>query len=97
MPRKTDGDKLNDLEKFVAGMVKELEFAVKANQSLDADLRKSVELLNDLRRDSDREIALLKREVEELKRSRDRWSQRLWLVLAPLVAGAAGVALGLRK
>jgi chromosome segregation ATPase len=47
----------------------------------------------DLRREYERELAILRREVDELKRDRERWGQRLWMVLAPLIAGAAGVLL----
>ena len=91
MARRTDGEKIDALEKVVAAM----EVRISWNESKRPEKARSrnLEAFSNLRRDSEREIALLKRDVEEIKRGQERWGQRLWMIIAPLVAGACGVLL----
>jgi seryl-tRNA synthetase len=82
MPRKTDGEKLDELEKSVAaqsvrvenvldGLVK-IERDQKAAMQQIAELRREHEkALGELRREHEKELSLLKREVEELKKWKD--------------------------
>ena len=52
-----------------------------------------VQALNDQRRQFETEIALLKREVEELKSRRDAWGGRLFALALAAVGAAFGVLL----
>jgi len=40
------------------------------------------------------EIALLRRDVEELKKTRDEWGRRLWAMAGPIIGALVGVAGG---
>lgn len=93
MARKTDGEKVDELERLVAALTERANnpaAEIDAIHAADTDHARSHA---DLRRESEREIALLRREVEDLKKDRERWGQRLWMVLAPFAAGAAGILL----
>ena len=88
------GDKVEELQRTVAALVERVENALKAIEGLEEDHRRLARELADLRRDHDREIALLKREVEGLqkwkdedKKDREERSRRAWS-LAPNVVGA---------
>lgn len=93
MARKTDGEKIDELDKVVAALTERLDNTVKEANNLYEAHTETARVVNDLRREFEREIALLKREVEELKKGQERWGQRLWMVLAPLVAGLLGALL----
>ncbi|SRR6266496_3132279 len=59
--------------------------------------------LASLKRDFDREVALLKREVDELKKGKEEWGRKLWMIVPPVLAALISsvvtliVALSLRK
>ena len=38
-------------------------------------------------------VALLEKQVADMRQDRERWMQRLWMVLGPLVGGAIGALL----
>lgn len=57
-------------------------------------------LLTDLKREFDRDTALLKREVEDLKAWREEWKRgsdefgrRLWMIVPPILAAVVSSAL----
>lgn len=79
MPRKTDGEKIDELEKTVAALIERSENDDARIARLTEDVEKAqqaersaAQALNDLRRDHDREIALLKRELEEQR----KWTEK---------------------
>lgn len=72
MARKTDGEKIDELDKVVAALTERLDNTVKETKNLYEDYAETAHLVNDLRREFEREIALLKREVEELKKGQER-------------------------
>lgn len=45
------------------------------------------------------EMALLRRDIEELRKSRDEWGRRIWAMTGPLLGAVVGAILGyyLRK
>ena len=75
MPRKTDGDKIDDLTKDVATLSERVHI-----------IRAQVEVVSEL----SVKVALLEHQVPEIKKSQDKWGQRLWMILAPLVGAAMG-------
>jgi hypothetical protein len=99
------GDKVAELEKRAATHTERLDYTLKTLDAVyDAHNEAARDLAN-LRREYEKEIALLKREVEELmswradrKRQDEEWSRRLWAfgpnLLAAVVGGliAAGIA-----
>ena len=66
--------------------MKELDAAYHVHRELEKDHA-------DLRRTTDREIALLQREIDELKkwkedvkRGEEEWGRKLWMILPPVLA-----------
>lgn len=61
-------------------------------RDLHAESAKELALL---KREVDRELALLKRDVEDLKKGREEWGRRLWMILPPVLAVLISTALTL--
>jgi chromosome segregation ATPase len=79
MARKTDGERIDDLrdqyselDKFVAVMLEQLTSAIKTLEALRDAHSETTQHHADLRREFEREIAVLKQQLEELR----RWSER---------------------
>lgn len=79
MPRKTDGEKVDELEKTVAALLERMKGGEDQTARLSGELkqaqqneREAVHALNDFRREHDREVALLKRELEEQR----KWAEK---------------------
>lgn len=70
--------------------IKLLETTNKAFDELRAEHKKLQQEHNDHRREAEKEHAVLKREVEELKRSKDLWGNRAFTLLMCLVSGVLG-------
>lgn len=71
MPRKTDGEKLDVLDNLVAKLVERLNTVVESVGKLFALQSATDRAVADLRREHERELALLKRDIEELRVWRD--------------------------
>ena len=71
-------------------LIERLERVTVSLEELKADHKKLQQEHNDHRREAERENALLKREVEELKRSKDLWGNRAFTLLMCLVSAAVG-------
>jgi predicted nucleic acid-binding Zn-ribbon protein len=67
-----------------------LETSNKALDELRAEYKKLQQEHNDHRRETEKENAILKREVEELKKSKDLWGNRAFTLLMCLVSGVLG-------
>src|SRR4051794_25920615 len=94
MPRKTDGEKIDELQTLVASITERLDQTIKSLEALYQRHKETASAAADLRREYEREMALLRREVEDLKRwkddqkrEREERSRRLWS-FGPNVAGA---------
>jgi hypothetical protein len=70
--RRTDGEKIDELEKLVAGILKELAALGTTVRDLDAAGKGTAQGLNDFRRDCETRIAVLTRDVAELR----RWTEQ---------------------
>lgn len=86
MPRKSDGQKVDDLMVNMAALTERLDNA-----------RRDLDRLFDLTI----RVALLEQRLNDLQQGWERWLQRLWMLLAPLVGAVDGSLLtsyfGLRK
>jgi len=97
MPRKTDGEKIDELEKLAVNLQTRLESAEKAIDDTDAASEELARQLAGLRREHETELALLKLEVEELrkwkddqKRAGEERSRRVWAFGPNLLAAVVG-------
>jgi len=93
MARKTLGEKVEDLERFTTT----LEFRIQnLNDTLAKVSSQQDELIrsfNDLRREHESDLKLLKHQLEELRKDRERGGQRIWAILTALIAGVLGALL----
>lgn len=79
MPPKPQGDRIIELEKQSATILERLShLAQRVNEVTHRQLQIS-EIVETLRREHDREIALLKHSTETSRQSRDRWVMRIWV------------------
>src|ERR1017187_942701 len=94
MARKTDGEKIDELQHAVALLTERLQNTKGQVASLEATQSETAKGFADLRREHEKEIALVKRELEDLKKwkdeqkkEHDEWSRRTW-AFGPNVIGA---------
>ena len=88
------GDKVEELQRIVAIMSERTERVLESLDELYEGQKAIARELSELRREHEKEIALLKREVEDLKqwraeqkKERDERDRRLW-AFGPNVLGA---------
>ena len=75
MPRKTDGEKVDELLIFVNRLDERIEYlSGELHRLLDLPIR----------------VALLEQRVHDMQQGWERWLQRAWMILAPLVGAVAG-------
>lgn len=60
---------LQEVEKVIAGILEQQKSIAKSSDALNEGREKTVESLNDLRRESEKEIVGLKRDIDEIRRS----------------------------
>jgi hypothetical protein len=98
MARRTDGEKIDEMTATVALLIERSTATLKQLAKLDEDLSKYTRDLADLRREHEKEIALMKRELDELKKwkddhkkEKDEWARRIWAfgpnLIAAIVSG----------
>src|SRR5687768_9222960 len=94
MARRTDGEKIDELEKLVATLTERLDTAVQTTKELYGAHSATAVAAADLRRECERDLALLKREGEDLKawkaehkKVREEWGRRI-VSFGPPVLGA---------
>jgi hypothetical protein len=80
MARKTDGEKIDELEKVVATLI----------ERVDA-VQRDIEGIAELKRD----VAVLEERLNELKRVVEEAGRKRWAVLPPLIGAIVGAALTL--
>ncbi len=87
MTRKTDGEKIDELEKLVARILKQLETVEKTLDSLNDARKETVQRLNDLQRESEKRIVVLQEQTSKLEATQERAGTRAWSVV-PNIVGA---------
>ena len=75
MPRKTDGVKVDELMVSVAVLLERVD-------SMQRELNRLSDLLI--------RVALLEQRLNDIQQGWERWLQRLWMLLAPLVGAVVG-------
>jgi len=90
MPRKTDGDKIDELEKIVATLTERIDYVRKELDGAATNISNSINAFADLKTD----LAVLKKDVEVLqnwkndqKKDTDERARRIW-AFGPNVLGA---------
>ena len=100
MAAKSNTEKITELEKFVAALIERSEATTSGVKTVDDAHAETARVLADLRREYEKEIALLKREVEDLKkwkedqkRAGEERTRRAWS-FGPNIVGAVISVLG---
>ena len=95
-------ERLTALERLVDAHTTRLDALVKEVDALHNALTEMAKEVAALRRDFDREAALLNREVEELrkrqdeeKKGKEEWGRKLWMIVPPVLAVLISTALTL--
>jgi hypothetical protein len=93
-------DKVEDLQTSVAALIEREASLRKAVEGLEAARADAVRQLADLRRETEREVALLKREIDDVKKWKDdhkkqqeEWSRRIWSFGPNVLAAVVSVVL----
>jgi uncharacterized membrane protein YoaK (UPF0700 family) len=79
MTRKTDGEKIDELVRLAAALEEQVDGLAQQLSQHDRDLR-----------DLKPNFAVVSDRVEELRKSQERWGQRLWMLLAPFAGAVIG-------
>jgi uncharacterized protein YlxW (UPF0749 family) len=79
-----------ELTRLVDTLTERLNATNKALDELRAEHKKLQQEHNDHRRETEKENAVLKREVEELKKSKDLWGNRVFTIFMCLVSALIG-------
>lgn len=87
MARKSDGEKIDELISLFAVLDEQVKNLRKEVASIDAIQKKLSDDLSALRRESEKEIALLRREIEEFRIWKEERGRRLW-AFGPTLLGA---------
>lgn len=94
MARKTDGEKIDELKEAVAVLTEQFQTTFQNLKSVEGRLSEIAKDLADLRREHEKETAMMKRELEDLKKwkdeqkkEHDEWGRRVW-AFGPNVIGA---------
>src|SRR6266851_7151989 len=98
----TLGTRLDTVERSIDGLTRRQADGGATHQSLHGEviaLREQIEMLNrwkieigslvDIRTD----MAVMKRDVGELRTAKDQWTQRLWNLVGPLIGAGCGALL----
>jgi phage shock protein A len=88
-------DKVDELSKLAAMLTERVDTLRKQADGTAAELSRAGSEAAAMKT----QVALVQQEVQELKKGREEWGRRLWMILAPLVAAVIGSLLGyyLRK
>lgn len=85
--------RITALERVVDTLIVQLETVAQDVKDLKTLCSEAAKSFADLKRDFDREMALVKREVEELKKwqedikkGKEEWGRKLWMILPPVLA-----------
>ena len=92
MPQ-SPSERIAAIERIVYSHDTRLDFSMKELDAANNALREVEKEHADLKRTTDREMALLQREINELKKWREdvkrreeEWGSKLWMILPPVVA-----------
>src|SRR5438046_2241301 len=86
MARKTDGEKIDELSGTVTTLVERFD---NLRRELDTLTPRVLEVERTLGEFKTR-VALLEHQTASLNQAQEKWGQRLWLLLAPLVGAVVG-------
>jgi hypothetical protein len=91
MARKSDGEKIDELISLFAVLDEQVKNLRKEVASIDAIQKKTSDDLTTFRRESEKETALLRREIDDLRNWKEERGRRLWnfgpTLLGSLIGG----------
>ena len=87
MARKSDGEKIDQLMELTTNLKTQVSQLHKEVDKLYQAHQELAQTVSILQREHEKEIALLKRDVEDLKKWRDERNRRLW-AFGPNILGA---------
>lgn len=64
---------------------------------LNTEYKQTVQTLNDIRREQEKEIALLKQRVDDMRLTTEKWVMRVWALVGPIVGVLLAYYLGIKK
>jgi hypothetical protein len=103
MARKSDGEKIDELQVITAALNQQMLTLSKKLDELSTVVANLAQTVSDLRREFEKEMALVKSDIAELKRwrdaqqkDRDEWHRRFWAfgpnVLGAIISGVIAAA-----
>ena len=87
----------NELEKRDAIIEEKLNRDDQRISAIEAAQAKTSDIVETLRREHEREIALLKQQNADLRQSWDKWTTRIWPIVVAIAAMVVGYVLGIKK
>ncbi len=90
MGRKSDGEKIDELEKLVATLVERLDNVHNELQGIREDQDKTVEVLNNLKTN----FAVIDERLGELKKGVEEAGRRRWAIVPSVIGATIGAVLG---
>ena len=94
MPNLPHGDRIRELEKSVASQGTQQGFISKSVGELNKAREELASKVEDARRETERELAVLREKVARLETGHGKLGDRLWSVIPPLVAVVIAFLLG---
>lgn len=83
---RTLGDKVDDLSKSVYTLDEALRNLRKEVETISRAHSETANACRELKT----EVALIRQELASVRKDQEKWGQRLWMILAPLIATVVG-------
>jgi hypothetical protein len=87
MPRRTDGEKIDELEKLVAQILEKLKAVDRSIEGLSTFDKEILQRMHDLQRAHETAIAVLQEKASKLEAALEKAGNRAWSVV-PNIVGA---------
>jgi hypothetical protein len=90
MAGKSPSEKIDELAKLVATLVERLDNTIKTLDALNEEQKRTNQAHNDIRREHERELAVLKEKTEKLEAAQERAGNRAWAVVPSIIGAIIG-------
>ena len=97
MARKTDGEKIDELEKQAVVLDTSLAFAKTSLKALEAEQARLAEQFSDFRRESEKTLHAMQQRIDDMRTGTDKWIMRSWALIVALCAVMCSYFLGVKK
>jgi hypothetical protein len=89
--------KAPEVKALVDTLTARVETHISALNELNAEHKRTVQTLNDIRREQEKEIALLKQRVDDMRLTTEKWVMRVWALVGPVSGVLLAYYLGIKK